>query len=202
MAECRRKMLGVMVVLFIILVFGGSGQVVLASELDYLGLELGATWIYGVSELEKGDGLTVEETGRMQRQVIAVTEDPQAGLTTFTIRETWPGKDRDQKEYKLVRTSSGSYFVEEQDELYLVLEAPLAKGSKSSFSMGLWQKWDVRIWGQVDRDTPLGSRATWVAKAWDEYEDGSYAELTMEVIPYVGFLQEAKLERLLPDGCS
>lgn len=204
MADLRKRVLGFVmaVVLLIVLIVGSTDEVVHASELDYLGLELGATWVYAVTHLEKSGGITAEETCKMERQVVAVDVDVQQGMTTYTIRENWIDKNGNHNEYKVTKTSSGRYFVADEDELRLVFEAPLDKGSKSNFSIGLWEEWDITIWGQVNRETPLGNRDAWLAKAWDESEDGSYAELTIEFIPYVGFLQEAKLERIFPDGCS
>jgi len=188
--------------LFIALVFSSTCHLVQASEKDYLGFELGATWIYNVTHRERNLDVISKEKGTMKRQVVAVAQDSEQGTTTYSIRETWLDKKEDDHEYLVVKDSSGSYFVKDGEELRLLFQAPLGKGSQSDFSLGLRNEWSVTFWSQVKRDTPLGQVEPWVAKAWDEYGDGSYAELTLESVPYVGILKEAKLERLFPDGCS
>lgn len=175
-----------------------------ASEGDYLGLELGASWLFSVTQIERELGKVVrEEVGTLTRQVTAVERDQDTQSTIYTIEEVWSKDDESKtKVYPLTKTPGGQYYVRDGEEQYLVFNTPLEKGSRHEFSLGFWEEWGLKIWGPTKRKTPLGAKDAWVAKEWHEYGDGSYVELTLEFVPYLGFLYEAKHERLFLEDCS
>lgn len=183
--------------------FSWAGTKVGASELDYMGLELGATWFYEITEFNIENETTHEETAKLTRQVVAVDKGTRAGITSYTIQETRTDKDGTHcREFKLSKNSSGVYYAMDGDELHLVFETPLQKNAKSMFSISSWSEQNVSFWGQVSTETPLGEDDAWLGKEWIQYDDGSYVERTVEFVPYIGFIYEGKLERLFPDGCS
>lgn len=185
-----------------ILFMGGVSSEAYAFQPDYLGLELGATWSYAVSEQEKELENRTERAGTMTRQVMAVETDVEASRTTYTIRETWNTSDGTRyREYDLVKVSE-TYYALRDGEMVLVLKTPLEKLSQSEFSLAFWQGWNLYFGGQVKRATPFGEVNAWLGKEWRDYDDGSYVELTLEFVPYLGYIREAKLERISPDGCS
>jgi hypothetical protein len=144
-----------------------------------------------------------QESGSLKRQVGAIEVDSETGSTTYTIQETWTTNDETKhSEYKLTKTSTGEYYARDGEQWYLIFDTPLEKGTINHFSLALWEEWGLKIWGQAKRETPLGEDDAWVAKEWREYGDGSYVELTMEFVPYLGFLYEAKHERLFLEDCS
>jgi hypothetical protein len=197
-----RKNLAIAIAVLIACIMG-TVMTASSSELDYMGLEKGTTWLYEITEFRIENGVRSEKSARLERRVVAVNEDTKGGITTYTIQDTLSDEDgihRD--EYLLSKTSAGVYYMEDGDHLHVVLEAPLHKSAKSRFSISTWSEQDVTFWGVVLRDTPFGQRDAWLGKDWIQYDDGSYVERTMELVPYIGLIYEGKLERLFPDGCS
>lgn len=200
---CNRRKGMSMAVVFLVVFFIGTGVEMAFAESDYMGLELGKNWLYEITEFEIQDDVTIEEFGTLERQVVAVEVDPEGGTTTYTIRDTRTDNDGIVcHEYNVIKTSSGSYYAVDASEMHLVFETPLQKSAENRFSITSWEEQEVIIWGQVHRDTSWGELDAWLGKEWRQYNDGSYLELTMEFVPYIGFIYEGRLERLFPDGCS
>jgi len=152
---------------------------------DYMGLALGATWVYKITSLLEYGEDSVEEyfTGEGVMRVIAV--DNVGDDSIYTIEETLWGQWNDgttqehTQTYQWLKDSHDRYYDIYQTDLELILEAPLEIGSTL---IGL------SVVRQEKRMTPLGELDAWVAEERYDLEDGSWNEFKLVFVPYLGFI--------------
>jgi hypothetical protein len=152
---------------------------------DYMGLALGATWVYKITSLLEYGEDSVEEyfTGEGVMRVIAV--DNVGDDSIYTIEETLWGQLNDgttqehTQTYQWLKDSHDRYYDIYQTDLELILEAPLEIGST------------IRATSVVRQETlitPLGERDAWIGELRREWEDGSWNEFKLVFVPYLGFI--------------
>jgi hypothetical protein len=153
---------------------------------DYMGLALGATWVYKITSLLEYGEDSVEEyfTGEGVMRVIAV--DNVGDDSIYTIEETlwrqWNDGTTTQEyteTYQWLKDSHDRYYDIYQTDLELILEAPLEIGSTL---IGL------SVVRQEKRMTPLGELDAWVAEERYDLEDGSWNEFKLVFVPYLGII--------------
>jgi hypothetical protein len=150
------------------------------TEKDYMGMELGATWVHRVTTIiQHSDDFVEEYTGEIVMRVVAV--EKVGDQSFFTIEETHQGEWDDgtkvdaSYEYLFTKDANDRYFYEGEE--VSLLEAPLEIGSTV---MGL------SVVRQEKRMTPLGELDAWVAEERYELDEGDWWEFRVEVVPYLG----------------
>lgn len=151
---------------------------------DYMGLELGATWVYAFSENSQenvnGEISVEQRDGELLFKVSDVLQD--GSVTLFTV-EGIASYDDGEEEYithKIGRTADGDYIMYDPlGEPRTMLKAPLAPGDSVGGSM-LYGYYDTTVMESKDIFVPAGAFNTWVWERTNgdeqQYIDGDFRE--------------------------
>ena len=156
-------------------------------QLDYMGLELGATWVYETRIVPGIDEDFEEMESEVTQRVIDV-EETEDGLTIYTLEVTMLGFE--ESEFLIyAKDNFGKYYtyVEDEDEgdFMPLFVSPLHEGS---------ELYGLTVIEQETKDTPLGFLDVWVAEGYD----GKY-EYVVEFAPYIGIILQSEVNTISGD---